>query len=95
MKKDNPIICKYVHNKLIESGIKRFKGREWFKCKPEYVVSVTIQAPQGIHWGGYLGGPVFKKVMSFVLQEKRIPPTPTLKTIYPLNEKDLKATQKP
>jgi cell division protein FtsI (penicillin-binding protein 3) len=63
--------------------------------KPEYVVSVTIQAPQGIHWGGYLGGPVFKKVMSFVLQEKRIPPTPTLKTIYPLNEKDLKATQKP
>jgi cell division protein FtsI (penicillin-binding protein 3) len=63
--------------------------------KPEYVVSVTIQAPQGIHWGGYLGGPVFKKVMSFVLQDKRIPPTSTLKTIYPLNEKDLKAAQKP
>ncbi|MBU6243287.1 MAG: penicillin-binding protein 2 [Acidobacteria bacterium] len=63
--------------------------------KPAYVVSVTIQAPQGIHWGGYLGGPVFKKVMSFVLQDKRIPPTLTQKTIFPLNEKDLKASQKP
>ena len=63
--------------------------------KPAFVVSVTIQAPQGIHWGGYLGGPVFKKVMSFVLQDKRIPPTLTQKTIYPLNEKDLKASQKP
>lgn len=63
--------------------------------KPAYVVSVTIQAPQGIHWGGYLGGPVFKKVMSFVLQDKRIPPTLTQKTNFPLNEKDLKASQKP
>ncbi len=63
--------------------------------KPAYVVSVTIQAPQGIHWGGYLGGPVFKKVMSFVLQDKRIPPTLTQQVVYPLNEKDLKATLKP
>jgi cell division protein FtsI (penicillin-binding protein 3) len=35
---------------------------------PAYVISVTIQDPKGMHWGGYLGGPVFKKVMSFVLQ---------------------------
>jgi cell division protein FtsI (penicillin-binding protein 3) len=43
--------------------------------KPEFVVSVTIQDPKGLHWGGYLGGPVFKKVMSFVLKDQHIAPT--------------------
>ncbi len=28
--------------------------------KPAYVISVTIQNPQGMHYGGSLGGPVFK-----------------------------------
>ena len=44
---------------------------------PRYVISVTIQDPKGMHWGGALGGPVFKKVMSFVLQSKHVPPTGT------------------
>ena len=45
--------------------------------KPRYVISVTIQAPQGMHWGGVLGGPVFKDVMSYVLEAKHIPPSNT------------------
>ena len=61
--------------------------------KPEYVVSVTIQDPKGFHWGGYLGGPVFKKVMSFVLKDQHIPPTKPAEFMYVLNEKDLKARQ--
>lgn len=56
---------------------------------PKYVVSVTIQDPQGLHWGGSLGGPVFKKVMSFVLQAKNIAPTPNLTKTYPLTAADL------
>lgn len=59
--------------------------------KPEFVVSVTIQDPKGIHWGGYLGGPVFKKVMSYVLKDQHIPPTQPATFTYALNEKDLKA----
>ena len=59
--------------------------------KPEFVVSVTIQDPKGLHWGGYLGGPVFKKVMSFVLKDQHIPPTQPATFTYALNEKDLKA----
>lgn len=31
---------KYIHNKLNELGIKRFKGKEWFKCKPDDIKSV-------------------------------------------------------
>jgi cell division protein FtsI (penicillin-binding protein 3) len=46
--------------------------------KPAYVISVTIQNPQGMHWGGALGGPVFKEVMSFVLQSRHISPTNTV-----------------
>ena len=57
---------------------------------PRYVVSVTIQAPQGIHWGGTLGAPVFKKVMAFVLASKHIAPTKTKAVAYPLNEAQLK-----
>lgn len=43
--------------------------------KPELVVSVTLQDPKRGHYGGMLGGPVFKRVMSFALQDQRIPPT--------------------
>ncbi len=50
--------------------------------KPAYVISVTIQNPQGMHYGGSLGGPVFKEVMSFVLQSRHISPTNT--TVQPV-----------
>lgn len=61
--------------------------------KPEFVISVTIQDPKGLHWGGYLGGPVFNKVMSFVLKDQHIPPTLPAATTYALNAKELKAKQ--
>jgi cell division protein FtsI (penicillin-binding protein 3) len=63
---------------------------------PKYVVNVTIQDPIGLHWGGALGGPVFKKVMSFTLQNKGIAPTAGTLETYPLSEKDLnKVSVKP
>jgi cell division protein FtsI (penicillin-binding protein 3) len=61
---------------------------------PAYVISVTIQDPKGMHWGGYLGGPVFKKVMSFVLQSKGIAPTGVVVDPIPLTEKALLAERK-
>jgi cell division protein FtsI (penicillin-binding protein 3) len=61
---------------------------------PAYVISVTIQDPKGMHWGGYLGGPVFKKVMSFVLQTKGIAPTGTKVDPIALTEKQLLAERK-
>ena len=61
---------------------------------PAYVISVTIHDPKGLHWGGYLGGPVFKKVMSFVLQSKGIAPTGTVFDPYQLTEKQLLAERK-
>ena len=42
---------------------------------PALVVSVTLQDPVNGHYGGELGGPVFKRVMSFALQTQQIPPT--------------------
>jgi cell division protein FtsI (penicillin-binding protein 3) len=59
---------------------------------PKYVVSVVIQNPQGMHWGGVLGGPVFKEVMSFVLQSKHVPPTAARTNSYALTEASLKKT---
>ena len=61
---------------------------------PAYVISVTIQDPKGLHWGGALGGPVFKEVMSFVLQSKGIAPTGTKVDPVALTEKELLAEQK-
>lgn len=57
--------------------------------KPEYVVSVTIQDPKGVYYGGYLGGPVFKEVMSFVLKDQQIPPTVKAQALYALDQKSL------
>jgi cell division protein FtsI (penicillin-binding protein 3) len=59
--------------------------------KPAYVISVTIQDPKGMHWGGALGGPVFKQVMSFVLQSRHIAPTGTTVIPVALTEKELLA----
>jgi cell division protein FtsI (penicillin-binding protein 3) len=58
--------------------------------QPKYVVSVTIQDPKGLHWGGALAGPVFKKVMSFVLQSEKVKPTPAADIFYHLTESSLK-----
>jgi cell division protein FtsI (penicillin-binding protein 3) len=44
---------------------------------PRYVISVTLQDPHNGHYGGSLCGPVFKKVMSFVLQSEHVAPTGT------------------
>jgi len=44
---------------------------------PRYVISVTLQEPKNGHYGGALGGPVFKKVMSFVLKSEHVAPTGT------------------
>jgi cell division protein FtsI (penicillin-binding protein 3) len=61
--------------------------------KPAYVVSVTIQDPKGMHWGGALGGPVFAKVMKFVLQTKHIEPSKSKLQPYPLTEVELKKSE--
>jgi cell division protein FtsI (penicillin-binding protein 3) len=52
--------------------------------EPKFVISVTIQDPKGLHWGGLLAGPVFKKIMSFVLQNERVKPTPADENIFAL-----------
>ena len=57
---------------------------------PRYVINVTIQRPQGMHWGGALGGPVFHDVMSFVLQSKKIAPTGVKPAPMALNEAEVK-----
>lgn len=62
---------------------------------PKYVINVTIQEPRGMHWGGVLGGPVFKKVMSFVLQSKHVPPTGTKISPYPLTAAELARKTQP
>ena len=61
--------------------------------KPRYVISVTIQGPQGVHFGGLLAGPVFKKVMTFVLQSENVAPTGTKVLPIALTEKELQKRQ--
>lgn len=61
--------------------------------QPRFVVSVTIQDPKGVYYGGYLGGPVFKEVMSFVLKDQQVPPTKAADELYALDQKSLQAKQ--
>ena len=51
---------------------------------PALVVAVTLQDPKNGHYGGMLGGPVFKQVMSFGLASLQVPPTGTQPTPYRL-----------
>ena len=43
--------------------------------KPEFVVAVILQDPIRGYFGGSTAGPVFKDVMSYALQQFKIPPT--------------------
>ena len=60
---------------------------------PQYVVSVVIQNPQGMHFGGEIAAPVFKKVMSFVLQSKQVQPVAASQSAYPLTQAALLAAK--
>ena len=62
---------------------------------PKYVVSVTIQDPKGMHWGGVLAGPVFKKVMSFVLQNEKVKPTAPAKNLFAHGDSNKKPKKQP
>ncbi len=62
--------------------------------KPKYVISVTIQDPKGAHYGGSLGGPVFKEVMTFVLQSQHVAPTGTKLEPVALNASQLRAVKR-
>jgi cell division protein FtsI (penicillin-binding protein 3) len=63
---------------------------------PRFVINVTLQRPQNGHYGGSLCGPVFKKVMTFVLQSEHVAPTGTQVARVALTQQQLnsaKATQ--
>ena len=61
---------------------------------PKYVVSVVIQNPVGQHFGGVIAGPVFKQVMTFVLQSRHVAPTGGKPAPIALTEADLLKTSK-
>jgi cell division protein FtsI (penicillin-binding protein 3) len=57
---------------------------------PRYVINVTLQRPRNGHYGGSLCGPVFKKVMTFVLQSEHVAPTGTKVLPVALTQAQLK-----
>ena len=57
---------------------------------PRFVINVTLQRPRNGHFGGVLCGPVFKKVMTFVLQSKHVAPTGTEVARVALNQAELR-----
>jgi cell division protein FtsI (penicillin-binding protein 3) len=46
--------------------------------KPRFMVYVVVQDPKNGGGGGSVGGPAFKKIMSYVLQKYAVPPTGTV-----------------
>ena len=44
---------------------------------PQLVVAVSLVNPKRGRYGGELAGPVFKRVMTYALQARHIPPTGT------------------
>jgi cell division protein FtsI (penicillin-binding protein 3) len=48
-----------------------------------------------MHWGGVLAGPVFKKVMSFVLQNEKVKPTAPAKNLFAQSDSNPKNKKQP
>ena len=51
---------------------------------PQLVVAVALVNPKKGRYGGQLAGPVFKRVMTYALQARQIPPTGTKPPNLPL-----------
>ena len=51
---------------------------------PQLVVGVFLDNPQNGRYGGELGGPVFRRVMTYALKAEQIPPTGTKASYLPL-----------
>jgi cell division protein FtsI (penicillin-binding protein 3) len=51
---------------------------------PRLVVAVSIMNPRVGRYGGELGAPVFKRVMTYALQARQIPPTGAKPSRLPL-----------
>ena len=66
---------------------------------PEIVVGVTLQRPIKGYFGGVVAGPVFHDVMTYALQELKIPPTGTqvapVTTIKPEDHGPASTTSRP
>ncbi len=60
--------------------------------KPEFVVAVILQNPIRGYFGGSTAGPVFKDVMTYALQEFKIPPTGTPPPVMKLKVDDAPAS---
>jgi cell division protein FtsI (penicillin-binding protein 3) len=60
--------------------------------KPEFVVAVILQNPIRGYFGGVTAGPVFKDVMTYALQEFRIPPTGATPPVMRLKISDAPAS---
>jgi cell division protein FtsI (penicillin-binding protein 3) len=60
--------------------------------KPEFVVAVILQDPVRGYFGGVTAGPVFKDVMTYALQQSKIPPTGTSPPVMKLKVEDAPAS---
>jgi cell division protein FtsI (penicillin-binding protein 3) len=60
--------------------------------KPEFVVAVILQNPIRGYFGGVTAGPVFKDVMTYALQQFRIPPTGAPPPVMKLKSDDAPAS---
>jgi cell division protein FtsI (penicillin-binding protein 3) len=62
---------------------------------PQIVVAVTLQRPIKGYFGGAVAGPVFKDVMTYALQEQKIPPTGTKAPVAQIEPKTPPAKNDP
>ena len=62
---------------------------------PQIVVAVTLQRPIKGYFGGAVAGPVFHDVMTYALQELKIPPTGTKSPVAVIRPKETPSPSDP
>ena len=66
----DPINGDYSKDKYVASFVGFAPAKD-----PKLLVSVMVDEPQGIIYGGQVAAPAFQKIMAFALPYLRIPPT--------------------
>jgi cell division protein FtsI/penicillin-binding protein 2 len=68
--KPDPVNGGYSDTKYVASFVGFAPAKD-----PKLLVSVMVDEPQGIIWGGQVAAPASQKIMSFALPYLKIPPT--------------------
>jgi hypothetical protein len=78
---------KFIHDKIVEKGIKRYKNREWFESKPDFIKSIFEECKPLY---GFVGDNIVENIVD---NDKKDTKSDKINTDNKTEKKDIKSNK--